>query len=125
MAKKILVIDDEEILTKSFSMLLEKSGYETYTAKNGQDAEILIESEDINLVICDIRMPGKNGIETVGAIKKLLKRQGRDDVPVVFMTGFADEELEKQAGKLRPLSYLLKPFDSIQLLKIIQQQIGK
>lgn len=74
MAKKILVIDDEEILTKSFSMLLEKSGYETYTAKNGQDAEILIESEDINLVICDIRMPGKNGIETVGAIKKLLKR---------------------------------------------------
>ena len=120
-----LFIDDEEILTKSFSGLLEKSGYETYTAKNGQDAEVLIENENINLVVCDIRMPGRNGIETVDAIKKLLERQGRNDIPIVFMTGFADEALEKQARKLRPLSYLLKPFDSTQLLQLIQQAIGK
>ena len=125
MAKKILVIDDEEILTKSFAMLLEKIGYETYTARNGQDAQILAENENIDLIICDIRMPGENGIETIGAINQIMKQQGRKSVPVVFVTGFANDTLEEEAKKLKPLAYIFKPFDMQELLGIVSQGLKR
>ncbi len=123
MSKKILVIDDEEILTKSFALLLEKTGYETYTARNGQDAQALAEGENIDLIICDIRMPGKNGIETISAINQIMKQQGKKNVPVIFITGFADETLETEAKKLKPLAYIFKPFDMKELLGIVNQGI--
>ncbi len=125
MPKKILVIDDEEILTKSFAMLLEKKGYEAYTARNGQDAQALIEGEDIDLIICDIRMPGQNGIATIVAIKQAMEQQGKKGVPVIFVTGFADASLEGEAQKLKPLAYIFKPFDMQELLNIVIQGIGQ
>ena len=121
--KKILIVDDEEILTRSFSKLLEKSGYETYTAKNGQDAEAMVEEEDFDLVICDIRMPGVNGIETIKKIKQISAANGRVGIPVVFITGFANEENERQARTLKPIAYLNKPFDIGNLLNVIRKAI--
>lgn len=115
------MIDDEEILTKSFAILLEKKGYETYTARNGQDAQVLVEGENIDLIICDIRMPGQNGIATIVAINQIMEQQGKKSAPVVFVTGFADASLEEEARKLNPLAYILKPFDMQELLDIVTQ----
>lgn len=55
MAKKILLIDDEELIMRSLSKLLEKSGYEVFIAKNGQDAMIMTEEDDFGLILADIR----------------------------------------------------------------------
>lgn len=123
MAKKILLIDDEELLTKSFSKLLEKQGYEVYTVKNGADAIAMVEGEDFDLLISDIRMPGQNGVEVVKEIEKLMEKMGKAKFPVIFVTGFADEKIEEEAKKLKPLAYLMKPFDVSELMKVIKGAI--
>ncbi len=125
MSKRILVVDDEELLIKSMNRLLEKQGYQVYTAKNGQDAQILAEEEDFDLVICDIRMPGQNGVETVKAIKSIVKSNKNKDIPAIFVTGFADDSIRAEAQRLSPLAYLMKPFDIKELIEVVQKGIGK
>lgn len=124
MPKKILVIDDEEILTRTFTLLLEKSGYQVYTAKNGADAEVLAEEEPFDLIICDIRMPGVNGVQIIKAVRSLRRDHPNKAIPVIFITGFADEAIEKEARQLGPLAYLYKPFDNTVILKTIREKIG-
>ena len=80
MSKKILIIDDEEILTKTFSILLEKNGYEVYTAKNGQDAQTMAEEEDFDLILCDIRMPGQDGVTIAKRISAIRKKQEKQEI---------------------------------------------
>ena len=65
MAKKILVIDDEELIIRSLTKLMESKGYEVVVAKRGQDAIVIAEEEDFDVIVSDIRMPGVNGIEAV------------------------------------------------------------
>jgi CheY-like chemotaxis protein len=121
---KILVIDDEELLIKTLNRLLEKQGYEVYTAKNGTDAGVMAEEEDFDLIISDIRMPGKNGVEVVQAIQKqVLSRQSKA-LPVIFITGFADPKIEAEAKKLNPAAYLMKPFDVTEILGIIRKTLS-
>lgn len=124
MKKRILVIDDEELITRSFSNLLEKQGYEVYTVRNGQDALVMIEEESFDLVISDIRMPGDDGVATIRKIRESLENSKKSKVPVIFITGYADEKLEKEARSLNPVAYLLKPFDIKQILEQIKTVVG-
>ncbi len=118
--KKILVIDDEELLIRTYSRLFEKNNFEVYTVKNGQHAEDIISEENFDLIVCDIRMPGKNGVETIKEIKKIVQSKNGIMPPVIFITGFADEIIEKEAKTLKPIAYLYKPFDYQELLKVVQ-----
>ncbi len=122
MAKKILVIDDEELIIKSLAKLLTKSGFEVFIAKNGQDALAMIESEELfDLLLVDIRMPGMDGVETVRAINDSLKERKCKNIPVIFITGYANDEIEEKAKGLKPIAYVYKPFDILDLTeKIIQ-----
>ena len=124
-AKNILVIDDEELLIKSFSKLLEKQGYHVYTVKNGADAVVVAEEENFDLVISDIRMPGQNGIETIRKIRDHQARKKKLEIPVIFITGYADEDLEKEAKKLNPVAYIHKPFDIGRFLEIVNSAIAR
>lgn len=117
--KSILVIDDEELLTRTYARLLERNGYVVYVSKNGQDAQIMAEEEEFHLIISDIRMPGIDGVETVKAIRK--QAMPGTQTPVIFVTGFADERAEAEAKKLGPLAYLFKPFDNEELLQIVNR----
>jgi len=121
MAKKILVIDDEELIIKSLSRLLEKNGYEVFIVKNGQDAFDMVEEEDFDLILADIRMPGMNGVEIIEKIKKEKSIKGQKQMPIIFITGYADEVIEKKARVLSPVGYLYKPFDNEKLLNAIKK----
>jgi len=121
MSKKILVIDDEEILTITFVKLLETAGYSVLVASRGEDAVVMAEEDDFDLILCDIRMPGQNGVETIRQIKDL---QGRKKIPVIFITGYADEILEKEASRLEPVAYIYKPFDAFKLLELIKRTVS-
>ena len=123
MAKRILVVDDEELLIRSLTRLLEKHGYEVYTTRNGTDAQVMVGEEDFDLVICDIRMPGVNGVETVRSIQKIVRSQNKADLPVIFITGFADETIEEEAKKMKPLAYLYKPFEVQEILQLIRAKV--
>ena len=120
MPKKILIVDDEELLTKSFSKILERQGYEVYTVRSGADAVVMVEEEKFDLIISDIRMPGETGVETI----KKIRENSKFPIPVIFITGYADEKIEKEAKTLEPTAYLFKPFDTKQFLDLVKTTLG-
>jgi len=121
MAKKILVIDDEELIIKSLVKLLTKSGFDVFIAKNGQDALAMIECEELfDLLLVDIRMPGMDGVETVRAINDNLKEKECKRIPVIFITGYANADIRKEAEILKPIAYIHKPFDILELVNKIK-----
>ena len=122
MQKKILVVDDEEILTATFVKLLETARYDVLVASRGEDAVVMAEEDDFDLIICDIRMPGQDGVKTIQQIRNLC---GKKEIPVIFITGYADEVLEKEANRLGPVAYIYKPFDAFKLLDLIKKAVSK
>lgn len=124
MAKKILIVDDEELITRSLQKLLKKEGYDITISQSGQQAIERVKTQDFNLIILDVRMPQMDGIETVEGIRKYLKEQGKPPTPEIFITGYADEEKYKNALKLGVTDYIFKPFDTQQFLEAIKRNIG-
>ncbi len=120
MAKKILIIDDEELIIKSLSRLLEKNGYEVFIAKNGEDAIVIAEEEDFDMLLADIRMPGINGVEVVKAIYKTREKNKLKQIPVIFITGYVNDKIEKSAKALNPAAYIYKPFDIKKIIDTIK-----
>ena len=125
MAKKILVIDDEELIIRSLAKLLERNGFEAFVAKHGRDALVMAEEEDFDLIISDIRMPGLNGIEVVQGIYDILREKGLPNPPVIFVTGYADKECKRQAMALKPIDYIYKPFDISELVGRVKDTLGE
>lgn len=125
MKKQILVIDDEELITKSLVLALEKSGYEVLVAKRCDEALAMAEAIDFDLIISDIRMPGVDGIETVRQILGLMTKRGVKHAPRIFMTGYADRTAEEGAKTLKPHAYILKPFDLKEFLAEVKKALGE
>jgi len=69
-------------------------------------------------------MPGDDGVATIRKIRASLESNKKSKIPVLFITGFADEKLEKEARSLNPIAYLLKPFDIKQILELIKSAVG-
>ena len=102
----ILLIDDDDLVLQSLSLTLDDSGYTVTTANSGQKAVAICRTESFEVVICDIRMPGMNGIDTLRAIKEI-----QPDVRTVVITGYAsDSDAPVEAVRLGVDDYLLKPF---------------
>lgn len=120
MEKNILVIDDEELIIKSLRKLLEKSGFAVFVAKNGQDALAMVEEENFDLIIADIRMPGMDGVETIESIYADLEKMNNKNIPTIFITGYANDEIRKKAQALNPVAYIYKPFDVQELVNKIK-----
>ena len=125
MKKKILLIDDEDLIVISFHKLLTKSGYEVSVANTGMAALEIADDEEFDLVISDIRMPWINGIETIKELKQTLKSKQKKIPAIIFITGYADKDLEEDAKKLSPVAYLHKPIDIQELLKNVQNALSK
>lgn len=123
MSKKILVVDDEELIIRSLRKLLEKNGFVVFVAKNGQDALAMVEEENFDLIVADIRMPGINGVETVQSIYETLQKKKLKNIPIIFITGYADEEIRQKAKTLKPVAYIYKPFDIPELVDRIKEAL--
>jgi len=124
MPKKILLIDDEELITRTLANALEKSGYEVLVAKSGGDAIVMAEEEDFDLIISDIRMPGLNGVEIVKRIFEVIKDKGSKKTPAIFVTGYADQKTEEMARTLSPQAYIHKPFDFPEFLAQVKKAVN-
>jgi|GEM_PF-625412 len=118
--KRVLVVDDELLILRIISDILTKEGYEVKTAINYQNAVNLIGEETFSVVLTDIRMPEKSGIDLLGHIRQINK-----DIPVVLMTGFASLDTAVEAVKQGAFDYLTKPLDFNKLKRIINQSIEK
>jgi len=123
MAKKILVIDDEELIAKSLLKFLKSKGFDVIIAKSGNEAFKKVKEDDFDLIISDIKMPKIDGIETVKKIREHLRKSGKQLIPEILITGYADMEKYEKAMDLEVADCLYKPFDNTELLRVIQENI--
>ncbi|MFH1768633.1 MAG: response regulator [Candidatus Omnitrophota bacterium] len=121
MAKRILIVDDEELIRKSLCKLFYLKGYIPTAVKSGEEAVREVNSSDYDLIICDVRMAKFDGIDTIKHIRSYLKKTGKKAVPEILMTGYADADKYQQAQKLKVAKYLHKPFDTEKLLQAIER----
>jgi two-component system response regulator PilR (NtrC family) len=105
-------------MREMLSILLEREGYEAVEAKNGQEALKIFESSLFDLVITDIQMPGINGIDLLGRIKKLAP-----EVPVLMITAFATAEQAVDAIKLGAFHYFTKPFNNDEIRALVRNAL--
>jgi DNA-binding NtrC family response regulator len=122
MTTHILIIDDDERTRKLFRKILETEGYQVSEASNGNEGIKLFRKEPADLVITDIIMPEKEGIETIMELRKDFP-----DVKIIAMSGGglveADSYLE-MAKKMGATEVLTKPIKNDELLKIIKDILG-
>ncbi len=121
MAPKILVIDDDPLVLRSVENVLKREKYSYELATNAEEAIQKSSIETFDLVISDIRMPGTNGVETVRAIRKIFDTKIKKDIPIIFITGYADLGDQLKAEDLGEV--ILKPFDLNQLLMTIREYL--
>ena len=121
MAKRILVIDDEELVTGSLKKLLKKSGYDVVIAQNSQEAMKSVKENDFDLIVSDIRMAGEGGIEIVKNIRSYLQEHKKDRIPEMLMTGYASKDKYQSAVELKVCAYLNKPFDVKEFLETVSK----
>ena len=104
----ILIIEDDEDIRESVKILLENEGFHVIEADNGMDGLHQI-SEDTDLVILDIMMPGISGIKTCEQIRKI------SYVPILFLTAKSSENDKIIGFTAGADDYLVKPFDVVEL----------
>lgn len=102
--RKVLVVDDDPVVGKSFDRVLSGKGYAVITASDGQEALSKLEAEDYDVVFTDIKMPGMNGIEVAERVK-----QRRPWLPVVIVTGYGSAENRTRAEAAGVSGFLHKP----------------
>lgn len=115
--KCILAVDDTAIVLTRISDTL-RNDYKVITVNSGGRALKYLEQEKPDLILLDIQMPQKNGIETLREIRAM---KGRADIPVVMLTGVEDKDAVLESAKLGIRDYILKPFYSDDLLKRIRR----
>ena len=116
MSDRILIIDDDEGLRESLSLFLSQEGLETAVAKNAKTALAKLEEEQFDLFLCDIRMPGMDGIEL---LPELLRRAPQ--ATVVMMSAYGTADLAVEAMQLGAYDYLTKPFQPSEVLLTIRK----
>lgn len=118
---KILVVEDERIVAEDIEKNLMKLGYHvTALASSGDQAIKAARSNRPDLVLMDIVLQGrKTGIETAQELRSEL------DVPVVYLTAYADENTLSKAKITEPSGYLLKPFEKRELHSVIEMALYK
>jgi two-component system response regulator DevR len=115
--KKIIIVDDHEIVRLGLKSLLDQyPQYEVVSeAKNANEAVAQVESFHPDIVLMDIRLPGKSGIDACEEIK-----QNFPDVKVIMLTSYAEDEMLFSAIKAGASGYVLKQIDSDGLVKSIE-----
>ena len=119
--KKILVVDDEKMSAFLLGRLLRMKGYETQVAYNAFEALDKIEKEEYDLIISDIRMPGKSGLEMIREVKE---KYGLHSPKFLVVTGIAFDITKDEMKRLKILQILEKPFPRLRILyKLVENAI--
>ena len=116
----ILVVDDEEDLCRHIKRELDKEGYQTAVAYNGEECLDYFKKNKVDVVIADVRMPGMNGLEMLKQCKEI-----NSDFVSIIITGHGNHEIAKQSLKLSVCDYLKKPISLEELITSVKKGIEK
>jgi CheY-like chemotaxis protein len=110
-----MIVDDEPDIVKLIEISLAKDGYDTIAATDGQNAVDLTQSRKPDLILMDIALKGKmDGIEAARQIHYSL------DIPVIYLTAYADDAELARVKDTQPYGYIIKPFDDRELKSAIE-----
>lgn len=120
---KVLIIDDEADLLETMRFRLNAAGYEVITAGDGQTGINKAKSENPDLIILDVMMPGIDGFET---LKRLKDEASTKKIPaIVFSCGKEEEEWAKRSIGLGANGYIVKPFETDSLLFTVERFVKR
>ena len=116
--EKILVVEDKESMAQMLRETLELDGYEVVIAKDGAEGIRVIRENKVDLVLTDLRLPKKDGIEVLKASKEETPL-----IPVIVMTAFGSVETAVNAIKLGAYDFITKPLDTDHLRLLIERSL--
>ena len=114
---RILIIDDDQSLLESYTVLLEDE-FQVSTAESGERGLELLRHEDVHLILLDVRLPDISGIEVLRRIKAL-----DENVDVIMITAVKDVRVAVEAIKLGAYDYLEKPFEIDEILALLRRTL--
>ncbi len=115
----ILIIDDKKDILTTCKSVLEDEGYKAYIASDDIEAKKILESNNINIVLLDVWLPGTDGLNMLSDIKKEYS-----DMPVIMMSGHAGLETAVRATKLGAYDFLEKPLSIDRLLSACDKALN-
>ena len=115
--KTVLMVDDEANARKIAKLILEREGYRTLTASNGEEGLVLAKVEQPDVILLDIMMPKMSGYDM---LKRLREDQDTLQIPVIMVTARGTEHDIATSFKLGAIFHLQKPYETKDLLQKIQ-----
>lgn len=112
--KKILIVDDEKIISKNISDYLQNSGYDTLIVDNGQSALEVFNNDKIDMIILDLMLPKLSGEEVCIEIRKT------SNIPIIMLTAKVMEDSKINGLELGADIYLTKPFSLRELVTVVK-----
>jgi DNA-binding response OmpR family regulator len=120
MGYNVLIVDDVSINIQVLAGLLNLPEYAISYATDGHQALNMVKSEDYDLILLDIMMPGIDGFEVCERIKEMPAKQ---DIPIIFLTARTQEQDIVQGLEAGAVDYVTKPFNSIELLARVKTHL--
>jgi DNA-binding response OmpR family regulator len=118
--KRVLLVEDEPPIREVIADELRDHGYEVVEAETGDQAAQLLACESFDLLLTDVRMPGKlDGIDVVHRARSL-----RPMLPVLVVSGYAEQITTRLAGIMAPMAFIAKPFVMSRVLNSIGTLMG-
>ena len=117
---RILIIDDDKQICVILADLVKKEGFEALTAYEGEKALSIVRSEDPDLMLVDMMLPGMDGMEVMRQVKEIVP-----ELPVVFITAHADARGAVNAIKAGAHDYLSKPFDNHEVIRVVHRALAE
>jgi CheY-like chemotaxis protein len=127
-AKKILVVDDNEIVIKTITLKLRGAGYEVITAMDGSEAVAMARKESPDLILLDISFPADVGsVQWDGfrIMEWFHRLDAAKKIPIIVMTGSEDPKWKERATAAGAVAYFQKPLEHDYLLKVIRATLGE
>ena len=120
--KKILIIEDDKFLRELITRKLEKEGYETSQAVDGEDGFKKVSSEKPDLILLDLILPGIDGFEVLSRIKKDDQLSG---IPVIILSNLGQKEDVERGLNLGAIDYLIKAhFTPTEIIEKAKKVLG-
>ena len=126
-AKKILVVDDNEIILKTISLKLQGAGYQVFTALDGSEAVAAARRETPDLILLDINFPPDvDGVPWDGfrIMEWFHRLDTSKKIPIIIITGLEDAKNKQRASAGGAVAFFHKPIDHDDLLKVIRATFG-
>ena len=118
MSKTILVVDDEKAVLEEMEAWLGDNGYRVLTADNAKDGLEKIKQTSAHLLLLDINMPRQDGLEMLSELKRDVTTAA---IPVIMLTARVETNAILQAMEMKACDYVTKPFNEIELLRLIRR----